>query len=713
LTPLTATMPESYYSAQRFSSLQEWYFYEKIVPVTSMQASNDPIEAGRPVAELLVPSSAQTDKASGLDLSVIIVNYNVKDFLLQCLRSLGKAINNIKSEIIVIDNHSSDGSVNFLQPLFPGVAFVSLGENLGFARANNIGIQKAKGEFILFLNPDTLLEERTLEVMLRHMRENPQVGMSGCRILNPDGTLQLACRRSFPSPWAAFCKAFGLQKLFPRSRIFAQYNQTYRSDDEPHYVDAISGSFMFVRRKTLEQTGGFDPQFFMFGEDLDLCFRIAQAGWKISYTPQTSLIHFKGESTKRSSIDRVKVFYKAMELYAQKHHGRSSLLLLAVRLGIFVRSALAYANRYKRAILVMALDAISINGALLLATKLRFGEYFGFPPYAYPTVFIALTAVALGSLLAAGEYVDSKPSFRRAFAGLMLCFFVLSSLTSFFRDYAFSRGVLLMVISFSILMTGLVRILIAIYDQSVGKEADRRIAILGMNEHAVRIIHSLQSAETRNADLVGVIASSETDLNEFQGLPVIGNISYLSKLTEQYRLQEIIITDDSMRRTEMMELITNASALSPRFHVAVDYEDIVVSRIINEVAGIELKLPRYNIMRLRYRIFKRALDLLSSIFLLTLGIPFVYILAEDFRKVFPQIWGVFVGRYSTIGLYTVDDSPPHMGKIGLTGLAHISKPARLSPQVIRELNEYYLRYYTLSLDFDILIKDLIRRTNLP
>jgi len=667
---------------------------------------------GRKAArETVSPIPELQKSAPPLDLSIIIVNYNVKDFLLQCLRSVDLAMSRIAGEVIVVDNHSTDGSVSYLQPLFPHVQFISLKKNLGFARANNMALEKARGEFILFLNPDTLLEERTLEAMLAYMREHPEVGICGCKVLNPDGTLQLACRRSFPTPWASFCKVTGLQSLFPRSRLFAQYNQTFRNPDETYFVDAVSGSFMFARSSALNQSGGFDPDFFMYGEDLDLCYRISQAGWKIAYVPDTSVIHYKGASTNRSSLDRVGIFYDAMELFARKHHSSSSGVLLFLRLGILLRSLLAHANRNRRSLVILFFDLLSMNGALLLATKLRFGTYFGFPPYAYPAVFVALTAVSFCSMIAVGEYFESKPSLRRAFRGQMVNFFLLTALTYFFKEFAFSRGVLLMLICCGILSTGLIRVLMAVYDKSLGKEADRRIAIVGTNEAAARIIRALQSAEARNADLVGILTCSETDRNSFCEVPIIGDLSHLPQLIEQHRLGEIIITDSSVQRQDVMEMISAVSMRSTRFHVALDYEDIVVSRIINEVAGIDPTLPSYNISRLRYRLAKRVFDLAACLFLLTFGLPLVYLAKRGFSVAVRDLWLVARGRYSIVGLYPLGEERPPRGKIGLTGLVHISRPSRLSSQVIRELNEWYVQHYTLTLDLDVLFRSLFRRAN--
>jgi len=179
------------------------------------------------------------------DISIIIVNYNVKDFLEQCLLSIRKSIKLLFVEIFVVDNNSTDGSIEYLKPLFPEVKFIQTGENLGFSKANNIAINQADSKYTLILNPDTILSDNTLEMMYRYMELHPEVGISGCKVLNGDGTFQLACRRGFPTPWTSFTKLFGLQRLFPKSKLFAKYNQTFRSENESYYIDAIIGAFMF------------------------------------------------------------------------------------------------------------------------------------------------------------------------------------------------------------------------------------------------------------------------------------------------------------------------------------------------------------------------------------------------------------------------------------------------------------------------------------
>lgn len=643
-------------------------------------------------------------------ITIVIVNYNVKDFLLQCLRSVEAAATQLDVEVIVVDNHSSDGSVAYLRPMFQTVQFIEAGENLGFGRANNVGILLAQAKYTLLLNPDTILAEDTLNVMWQYMENRPDAGIAGCKVLNPDGTFQVACRRGFPTPWASFCKLFGLQTLFPKSPLFARYNQTFRNEDETYDVDALIGAFMFCRTKALQQANGFDPEFFMYGEDLDLCFRIQKAGWKVAYYPATTIVHFKGESTRRSSMNEVKVFYEAMTIFARKHYGKSWLLLMFLRLGIELRALLAYMSKNFRAIAVAGIDIISVNASLLAATKIRFGNYLVFPDYAYPAVFIVLTAVSLASVAASGGYSGRKPLIRKMLSGMMIAFFVLSSLTYFFNEFAFSRGILLMTIGFTIISGVLQRLLWSLYDKIAGRESDRRIVIVGTSADAAVILAALRTAEARNADIIGVISTGKDTVSTFAGLPVIGNVDYLSKLIEDYKIHEVIIAERSLPKHEIMRLAGSVAATATRFHAAQEYEDVVIARVVNEIAGIEPSIPHYNLDMFHYRLQKRLTDVILSLFLLTFGLPVVILFAAKVKVTLRGLGDVLLGRRSVVGNFPVEGNTA-AGKAGLTGLAHIARPETLTVQTIVRLNDYYAEHYTLALDADILIKHIFRRNN--
>jgi len=643
------------------------------------------------------------------NISVVIVNYNVKDFLLQCLRSVESASKNLDVEVIVVDNNSTDGSVEFLQPVFPKVKFIALDENIGFASANNIGIEKAAGKYILILNPDTLLEENTLEVMHDYMDSNPEVGCAGCKVLNPDGSFQLACRRGFPTPWASFSKLFGLQRLFPNSKLFAKYNQTYKSINETYYIDAVIGAFMFCRKDAISEVNGFDNEFFMYGEDLDLCYRLTEKEWKISYVYSTSIIHYKGESTKRSSMNEIKHFYRAMEIFSKKHFSGSFIFLLFLRFGILLRSIIAYANKYRRDIFVILTDTIAINIALMFSTWYRFGGFFNFPDYAYPIVFIAVTAAMFLSMTAVGEYFETKPTARRALFGFMISFFILSSLTYYFKDFAFSRGVLLMTIGLSAISAVIVRGMLSLLDKTSGVESDKRIAIVGLNKQAENIINSLKESELRNVDIVGLITVKKLKDDVFHSLPVLGNIEFLSRIIEKHGIHEVIITDTSLAKNELIKIIANTSNLAVRFHVAQEYEDLLAARIINEITGIEPTIPEFNINKLRFKALKRLFDIFTSVFLLTIGLPVLYLLVRGVAEKINMLGKVISGKYSIVGIYPAIDDKIKAGKPGIIGLVHISKPEQLSVEAIRNLNNFYRQHYSISLDIDIILKFLFRK----
>jgi len=254
-------------------------------------------------------------------LSVIIVNYRVRYFLELCLHSVGKALSGLDAEVIVIDNHSADGSIEFLRPLFPGVRFIVNTENTGFAHANNKALEHAKGEHILFLNPDTILPEDFVPQCLSFLQSTPRVGGLGLRMIDGSGRFLKESRRGFPSPWVAFCKLSGLTALFPRSRAFSTYYLGFLPETGTHPAPVLSGACLWVSRAVLDEVGSFDSSFFMYAEDIDLSYRLEQAGYVNYYFADSTIIHFKGEST-RKDIGYTRQFYKAMSQFRRKHFTR-------------------------------------------------------------------------------------------------------------------------------------------------------------------------------------------------------------------------------------------------------------------------------------------------------------------------------------------------------------------------------------------------------
>lgn len=281
-----------------------------------------------------------------MTLSVIIVSYNVKYFLEHCLVSVLRASKDLEAEIIVIDNCSTDGSLEYLLTLFPQVLFIANKENAGFGRACNQGLRSATGRFVLFLNPDTLLPEDALIKSLAVFEQDKRIGAVGIRMFNGSGIFLKESKRGFPSFSASFFKLSGIHRFFPGSRIFDRYYMGHLNDEKDQYIEVLAGAFMLIPREVLEKTGSFDEAFFMYGEDIDLSYRIHKAGYKNYYLSAPPIIHFKGESTSKNSLRYVKNFYQAMGIFVNKHYrgSRRIGLRLLVHSGIWAHASLKYVS---------------------------------------------------------------------------------------------------------------------------------------------------------------------------------------------------------------------------------------------------------------------------------------------------------------------------------------------------------------------------------
>lgn len=280
-----------------------------------------------------------------ITLSIVIVNYNVCGFLEQCLLSLADAVKEIPHEIFVVDNASTDGSDTYIPRRFPQVKYIYNAENVGFARANNQAMALSSGRYVLLLNPDTVVGESVLSEACRFLDDHPDAGALGVKMLDGDGRFLPESKRGFPSPWVSFCKIFGLAKIFPRSPRFGRYHLRYLDENEINRVDVLSGAFMLLRRSTLDRCGLLDEQFFMYGEDIDLSYRMTLTGRHNYYLP-LRIIHYKGESTKTESLRYVRIFYQAMLIFLRKHYPHYKFFAqFSIRLAIYLRASAAAVRR--------------------------------------------------------------------------------------------------------------------------------------------------------------------------------------------------------------------------------------------------------------------------------------------------------------------------------------------------------------------------------
>lgn len=652
-----------------------------------------------------------------IKLSIIIVNYNVKAFLQNCLLSIQKATEKIPSEIIVVDNASDDGSVEIVRKNFPQVKLIESKENLGFSKANNLGLKIAQGEFICLINPDTIVEEDTFNEMIKFMESNPDVGLAGCKILNPDGTFQLACRRSFPTPWVAFTKIVGLSKLFPKSKLFARYNLTYLDENQSYEVDAVSGSFMFLRREVYEKIGGLDETFFMYGEDLDYCYRVKKAGFKVYYVHSTKIIHFKGESTKRSNIDELKHFYDAMRLFVRKHFSGSWIIEMLLRLAINGRSFLAFVGKRSLILIAILIDFILYNLSVLAAELfyIKLTGFSGFPDYAYPTVFIvpAGSFILIAYLL--GSYEIKNLPISKLYLSLLVSFLYTSSLTYFFKDYAFSRAILLItyLLLFFILpgWRVIAKIIFKYPRDSRQSLFESNTLIVGTNESAAELINRLRKSYNFYYDVVGLIDVDRKRIGEkINDVEIIGSLDTLGKIIREKGITEVIFASDFLPYNQILSIVSANQNQNVHFHLAdKNYDFIISKKDVLELNELPLIQIEYNISMPIHRFIKRAFDIVVSLILLFTLYPIFllrYLVSKKWNNLL-YLFKVLGGKFSLVGKPIGSrESNIYLGKEGLTGIVQINENKNLTEEEIERLNIYYAKNQNIWLDIEILIKTI-------
>jgi len=636
-------------------------------------------------------------------LSIIIVNYNVKEFLQNLLHSIEKAALNISHEIIIVDNASDDGSVELIRNKFPSVKLIANTENLGFGKANNQALEIADGKYLLLINPDTIVSEDT--------------GLAGCKILNPDGTLQLACRRSFPGPWTSFCKVTGLSNLFPRGKLFARYNLTYLDEDQTYEVDAISGSFMMMKKETYDKVGGFDEEFFMYGEDLDLCYRIQQEGFKVYYVHTTQIIHYKGESTKRSRLDETKVFYDAMHLFVKKHFSSSFLVEAILRSAIVARKVLAFLGKRKLAILSALIDFLLFDLCLFFAERIymSYSAWLGFEAGHYIVIYSipAIIHVIIAAL--SGVYRRDSLSVLRNFIAVIVSFIILTSITFFFKQFAYSRAVVLIAYLLLMTLTSLWRIVLKLFFR-VGVQIDdvskSRTLVVGINGHAIHVAEKLKFKRTDYHSVVGLVGKYHDDIGKkINSFEVIGSIENIRKVIIKHKISEVIFSSEELNYSEMMAVVTDCQNESVEFKISGTELNFIVGKAsVSMLDDIPLIEVHYNISSPSLKLIKRLFDITLGLFVLIFIYPFIYFISKlakkktDFRSFILNVPSVVIGTKSFVGPKKIKpDKIYYMGREGLTGFWYIENIFDVEAE---KLDFYYAKNQNIWLDLEILGRTL-------
>lgn len=640
---------------------------------------------------------------SYLELSVIIVNYNVKHFLEQCLHTVRLALQKTGGEIIVVDNCSTDNSLAYLQPVFPEVRFIANRENSGFAHACNQGLAISQGEYVLFLNPDTLVPEDCFEKCIRFLQQHPDAGALGTRMVDGSGSFLKESKRAFPSPLTSLYKLFGLAKLFPRSPHFSRYHLGHLAENENNEVDVLAGAFMMIRKKVLDETGGFDERFFMYGEDVDLSYRIQKSGYKNYYFAGSTIIHFKGESTKKGSMNYVRMFYSAMSLFVNKHYGgrQAGLFNSLIHLAIWFRAALTAVGQFIRQIGLPLIDAV-----LILLSFWWIKEIWTIyirPDIIYETrlLWIAIPAYTVFFLVAAWYaglydrwYKWSELMRSSAIAGITL----LAAYSMLPEQYRFSRGIVLFGAILGFVLLSLLRLLLVrlkVISTDRQKEVHTTFVIAGTDAEYGEVMQLLEESGVKQ-QVLGRVAVDPADQT------TIGYYKNLSQLSMLLPFREIIFCQGQLLFSEIIAQVQALPAsIGARFHASGSHS--LVSSDSKDSSGEAVsKENSYPLADPYYRRLKRLTDVAVSLTGI-LGFPVLLWFIKKPFSFLANCFLVIAGKKTWVGYTGKGSSLPVLrpAVLACNGVP-LQQTQLLSRESMQMTDYWYARDYTVSSDLKLL-----------
>ncbi len=599
-------------------------------------------------------------------LSVIIVNYNVKHFLEQALLSVEKAITHVDTEVWVVDNCSVDGSVEMVADKFPWVKIMANKENVGFSKANNQAIRASECEYVLLLNPDTVVSEDTFKKCVDYMDVHGDVGGLGVRMIDGKGKFLPESKRGLPTPSVAFYKMTGLATIFSKSRKFGRYHLKYLSEHETHEVEVLSGAYMLMRSSCLDEVGLLDEDFFMYGEDIDLSYRILKGGYKNVYFADTTIIHYKGESTKKRSANYVKVFYNAMVLFAEKHYSSrmAGWFSVLINIAIYLRAGLAFGVRLAQKLWLPLLDLLLIVAGF--ASIAWYWEMYnkyvhGFYPTDYYQVHMPIYALFMMAFVYVSGGYDEPVSARRLLRGSVVGAVGLYAVYAFLpKDYQFSRAILALGSFWAIAAFFILRFLAKFFGLSqflLDEDNKRRVILVGDEDECNRIAGLLQKTRVYT-EIVGRVSSGK----ELHQHGFVGSIEQLAEVVAVYRANLIIFSGKDISSSEIIQQMGQFQDWEVQVKIAPEKsESIIGSDSKNEPGELFTVEVKYHLSQPHTMRKKRIMDLLIA--LLCLVISPVLILKKTGRLYLANWLLVVFGMKTWVGY-----SLPESGKSALPRL---------------------------------------------
>jgi GT2 family glycosyltransferase len=647
-----------------------------------------------------------------MKLSVIIVNYNVKYFLEQCLLSVRKAIKGIEAEVFVVDNNSVDNSVQMLIERFPEIKLIANKENLGFSKANNQGIAQSDGEYVLLLNPDTIVEEDTFTKILLFMDTHPDAGGLGVKMVDGKGKFLPESKRGLPTPAVAFYKIFGLSRLFPRSKRFGRYHLGYLDKDMIHQVEILSGAFMLLRKEALDKTGLLDETFFMYGEDIDLSYRILQAGYNNYYFPLARIIHYKGESTKKSTVNYVKVFYHAMIIFANKHfsHKNAKMFSFLINLAIFFRASLAVMARFATNILLPLTDAVFIYAGIYIIKKYWEQNIIYLDGGHYPVELITIAVpvyilIWLISVFLSGGY-DRPIRLSRIYQGLFIgtiSILVIYGLLS--ETYRFSRALIILGALWAMLIMTLSRLslhLSRIKRFRLKQYKGRRFIIVGDKEEAERVADLLRKTQV-NPGLIGLVSVNENMPNSSGWL---GHMNQIPDIIAIYKIDELIFCGKDISAQQIIDKMSELHHFQVEYRIAPPESPAIIGSQSISTSGDPYIININPVDKAGNLRNKRFFDLIMVLFLL-ISFPVSVFVVRQPLGLLRNILLVMAGRRTWIGYSRDASTDMHYLPVLKNGILF---PTDAFPNwafdqgTLDRLNLLYARNYHLMNEFNIFFR---------
>ncbi len=650
-----------------------------------------------------------------IDVSIIIVNYNVRYFLEQCLISVYKSVKNLNVEIFVVDNDSIDNSVEVVKSKFPKVKLIDNKQNLGFAKANNQALKIAKGKYVLLLNPDTLVEEDTLINSFEYMENNPEAGALGVKLIDGEGEFLPESKRGFPTLSSSFYRLTGLSKLFPKSRTFNQYNLGFLDEDEISEVDVLSGAFMFIRRDILKNVGLLDEDFFMYGEDIDFSYRIKKAGYKVVYFPKTKIVHFKGESTKKSTLKYHNIFYKAMSIFAKKHYGGKGFnpLLILINLAVTFLVVFNFLKSVIKKFFLPITDFALFFLILFLVQRFWANFHFNDPSY-YDTGKTSLLFIAFSILWVAGIYFNGgykKNHIANIIKGVFVSTLIILVFYSLLpENIRYSRAIILISSVLIFFFLVIYRLILNKFFPGVvnADESSKKIAIVGSDEEVDRVKRIM---DINGVDFVysGTI-TTDNIANNMSNSEYLGSIEKIEEIVAINNPDEIIFC---LKDIEMNKVMDVMGRIGKKVRVKIIPEEsfgIIGSSDRNSNGEFYSMEINYKLDRRSIVLFKYFMDKIIALFLLLL-FPLLKLLNGKFRL--SSIFEVLSGKKTWIS-YVLDDkdinSLPQLKK-GVFTPVFSKSYKNITNNYLHDINVLYARNYNFWMDLEYLLKHLFIKNN--